>query len=281
MKVRPVRSVLSTFLCVVFICGCPGRAKTKQAATISEPQITEEESATAINDWENIEVTGRNKELAHCTAISYPDKTLAELCDISKSPYYKLLNGNWKFNWVRKPADRPVDFYKTDFDDRSWSTIPVPSNWQLQGHGSAIYLNTQYPYPKDQPHIANDWNPVGSYRTEFTVDANWDGREIFINFDGVESAFYLWINGKKVGYSQGSRTPAEFNITKYLKKGKNALAAEVYRWSDGSYLECQDFWRLSGIFRDVYLVAAPKTHLQDFFVASALQRLHFVEQLLV
>lgn len=224
------------------------------------------------NDWENPNVISINKEEPHSTQISYSNLENAISADRFNSNNLKLLNGNWKFNWVEKPADKPINFFEENFDDSNWKTIPVPSNWQMHGYGRPIYLNMPYPFDKNPPFIQHDYNPVGSYRNEFTVPENWDGREIFINFDGVESAFYLWINGKKVGYSQGSRTPAEFNITKYLKKGNNLLAAEVYRWSDGSYLECQDFWRLSGIFRNVYLHSTPKVRIRDFKVVTDLDQ---------
>lgn len=146
-----------------------------------------------------------------------------------------------------------------------WDEIPVPSNWQMHGYGIPIYTNVRYPFPADPPHIPHDYNPVGSYRTEFEAPPDWEGREVFIHFDGVESAFYVWLNGEMVGYSQGSMTPAEFNLTPYLCEGMNVLAVEVYRWSDGSYLEDQDMWRLSGIFRDVYLFSTPRVHVRDFF----------------
>ncbi|MCF7863384.1 MAG: DUF4981 domain-containing protein, partial [Kiritimatiellales bacterium] len=151
-----------------------------------------------------------------------------------------------------------------------WGTIPVPSNWEMEGHGMRWYTNVPYPFKKDPPNAPMDWNPVGSYRRDFEVPHDWNGRETYIVFDGVQSAFYLWVNGEKVGYSQGSRTPAEFNITKYLKPGKNIVAAEVYRWNDGSYLEDQDFWRLSGIYRDVYLWSTAKSHIRDFTVVTDL-----------
>ncbi|MHC5183144.1 MAG: sugar-binding domain-containing protein, partial [Planctomycetota bacterium] len=156
----------------------------------------------------------------------------------------------------------------------------MPGNWQLQGYGTPVYANTVYTFKKDPPRVMSDpdkeftnyeaRNPVGSYRTTFRTPDGWDGREVFMVFDGVDSAFYLWVNGEKVGYSQDSRTPAEFNITKYLKEGDNVVAAEVYRYSDGSYLECQDMWRLSGIFRDVYMVARPKVYLRDYFAKATL-----------
>ena len=222
------------------------------------------------NDWDNLEVLGRNKEPGHVTLIVYPDEPNALAGERGGSGYFKLLNGNWKFHWVEKPADKPVDFYKPEYDVSSWGEIPVPANWQMHGYDIPIYLNVRYPFKAEPPRAPHDYNPVGSYRTDFTVGDNWQERQTFIHFDGVESAFYLWINGQMVGYSQDSRTPAEFNITKYLKSGKNTLAAEVYRWCDGSYLEDQDFWRLSGIFRDVYLFSTPNIHLRDFKVDTLL-----------
>lgn len=222
-------------------------------------------------DWENPEVFGRNKEPGHCTLMPYAEVARALGGTREESPYYRLLNGNWKFKWVPKPADRLKDFYKVEYDVRGWDVIPVPSNWELQGYGIPIYTNIKYPFaPVNPPHIPHDNNPVGSYRTEFTVPSDWRGREVFLHFDGVRSAFYLWINGKEVGYSQGSMTPAEFNITRYIREGKNILAAEVYRYSDGSYLEDQDTWRVSGIYRDVYLFSTPKVHLRDFWVRCEL-----------
>lgn len=231
-------------------------------------------------DWENPAVFGINKQAPHCTLIPYSKLSAAEKADRAASAWYESLNGNWKFHWSPNPGSRPEDFYKDSFDISGWDTIPVPSNWQLQGYGTPLYTNMAYPFAKNPPMVMGTppmnftnytaRNPVGSYRTTFTIPGAWDGREISIVFDGVDSAFYLWINGQKVGYSQDSRTPAEFNITKYLKDGKNTLAAEVYRYSDGSYLEDQDFWRLSGIFRNVYLYAAPALHIQDFFVHTDL-----------
>ncbi|MCB0752530.1 MAG: beta-galactosidase, partial [Ignavibacteriae bacterium] len=221
-------------------------------------------------DWENPHIFNINKEDPHATLIPYSSLDKALKTERFSSEFLKVLNDNWKFNWVEKPADRPLDFYKESFDDTKWKTIPVPSNWQLKGYGRPIYLNIPYPFEKNPPFIQHNYNPVGSYRYEFTVPNNWNEKEIFINFDGVESAFYLWINGNKVGYSQDSRTPAEFKITKFLKPGKNLLAVGVYRWSDGSYLECQDFWRLSGIFRNVYLFSTPKVHIRAFKVVTDL-----------
>ena len=162
------------------------------------------ETVTKVPDWENPEMIGRNKEAAHCTLMSYPDIATALEGAREASPFYELLNGNWKFNWVQKPADRPRDFYKLDYGVSSWKEIPVPSNWELYGYGIPTYTNAAYPFSPvnpNPPHIPHDDNPVGSYRTEFTIPGDWKGREVFLHFDGVRSAFYLWINGKKVGYS--------------------------------------------------------------------------------
>ncbi len=222
------------------------------------------------NDWENPQMISSNKQAPHATMMVYPDKASVINGERKLSPFYHSLNGQWRFNWVEKPVQRPEDFYRMDFDDSQWDHIDVPSNWQLKGYGIPIYLNHPYPFKKNPPFIQHNNNPVGSYRTTFLVPKKWEGRRIFLNFDGVESAFYVWVNGNKVGYSQGSRLPAEFDITHYLEQGENLLAVEVYRWSDGSYLECQDFWRLSGIFRDVYLYSTPSVHIRDFEVKTDL-----------
>ena len=228
--------------------------------------------SAAAAEWNDLKVLQLNREAPHASMMVFPDAESALKAgpDRTRSPWFKSLNGNWKFHWVKKPADRPAGFYQPDFDAGAWKTIPVPSNWEIQGYGLRIYSNIPYPFPKNPPHAPTEWNPVGSYRHEFELPAEWQGRDVFITFDGVQSAFYLWINGQKVGYSQGSRTPAEFNITQYLKPGRNTLAAEVYRWSDGSYLEDQDFWRLSGIYRDVYLWSTAKSHIRDFSVVTDL-----------
>lgn len=228
--------------------------------------------ANAQPEWDNVKVLQVNREKPHATMMVYKSKVAAQAFDRSKSEYFRSLNGDWKFHWIEKPADRPLGFHKQEFDDSAWKNISVPSNWEMQGYGIPIYTNTEYPFPKDNLEAPKDWNPVGTYRRNLKIPSTWDGREVYINFDGVQSAFYLWINGEKVGYSQGSRTPAEFNITQYLKEGDNLLAVEVYRWSDGSYLEDQDFWRLSGIYRDVYLWSTPSTHLRDFKLTTSLDK---------
>lgn len=215
-------------------------------------------------EWDNLEIIQVNTEKPHAEMMTFADAATALTQDRDQSPWFKLLNGNWKFNWAKNPDSRPVDFYKPGFNDSDWKTIPVPSNWQIHGYGTPIYTNVEYPHPNNQPNAPHEYNPVGSYRTAFTVPADWKGRTTHIKFDGVNSAFYLWINGKQVGYSEGSRTPAEFDITKYLKSGENQLAVEVYRWCNGSYFEDQDFWRLAGIFRDVYLWSRDSVSIRDF-----------------
>ena len=221
------------------------------------------------NDWENPAVTGLNKQPPHATLMPYRSVEDALSFDRTKSDFFILLNGRWKFHWAGKTEDRPTDFYMTDFVDSSWDEIEVPSNWQLKGYDIPIYSNIRYPFPNEPPYIKRD-NPVGSYRTTFTIPEHWKDRQVFIHFDGVQSAFYIWLNGQRLGYSQGSMTPAEFDITPFLLPGENLLAVEVFRWSDGSYLEDQDFWRLSGIHRDVYLMSTPRLHIRDFFVATDL-----------
>ncbi len=195
------------------------------------------------------------------------------------SPYFKLLNGEWQLKVAPNPASAPERFYEPGFDASGWDTIAVPGNWQLQGLGRGydvpMYCNVQYPFPGDDlPRVPEGDNPTGSYRRTFAVPEEWNGRQIFLLFEGVDSAFYLWVNGEMVGYSQDSRLPAEFNVTPYVQPGENTLAVRVYRWSDGSYLEDQDYWRLSGIYRDVYLWAAPPVHVRDFWVRTDLDEVY-------
>ena len=223
-------------------------------------------------EWENCDIIGINKEPPHNTLLVY--NSLEEAFkDTNESPYVISLNGLWKFHWVKKPADRPSEFYKIDYNVESWKEIEVPSNWQMRGYDIPIYTNVNYPYSintKTIPSIDHENNPVGSYRRFFSIPKEWFDKEIFIHFAGVKSAFYIWVNGERVGYSQDSMSPAEFNISKYVQVDNNILAVEVYRWSDGSYLEDQDMWRFSGIFRDLYLFATPKTHIRDYYVFSEL-----------
>lgn len=222
------------------------------------------------NDLENPQVISRNKEAPHATWIPFDNKEDTLKNDRKTSPYLISLNGKWKFNWVKKPADRPIDFYKDSYDVSDWNEIAIPGNWELQGYDIPIYIDEPYPFPPNPPYIPHDWNPVGSYWRTFAIPQEWQGRQVFLHFGSVRSAMYVWVNGQKIGYSQGSKTPAEFNITEYIRPGENALAVEVYRFSDGSYLECQDYWRISGLERDVFLFSTPNVFISDFFVLADL-----------
>lgn len=233
-------------------------------------------------DWENPAVFRINKEAPRATSMQFPTKEEATSKARLESTWCQLLNGDWKFHHTGNPSGKPAGFEAPGFDDSGWKEIPVPSNWQLHGYGAPLYTNIVYPFAKNPPFVMGEppqhftnfpvevRNPVGSYRHKFTLPETWKDRRTAIVFGGVDSAFYLWINGKKVGYSQDSRTPAEFDITDYLQDGENLLAAEVYQNSDGSYLEDQDMFRLSGIFRDVYLHSAAATELSDFWVNAGL-----------
>jgi beta-galactosidase len=231
-------------------------------------------------DWENEQVIGRNRQPAHVTFMPFPDIASALKGPREASPYMLSLNGPWRFHWSANPQERPVDFYSESFDVSGWNTISVPSNWQMQGYGVPVYTSSQYPFKVDPPRVTgeprSDWtayklrNPVGSYRRTFRIPAAWAGRRVFLHFAGVKSAFYVWLNGQQVGYSQGSMTPAEFDVSPYLLDGENVLAVEVYRWSDGSYLEDQDMWRFSGIYRDVFLYSTTDLRICDFAVRTDL-----------
>jgi len=222
-------------------------------------------------DWENPQMFNLNREEPDATMISYPDELSALEDNKANSPNCLSLDGIWKFNYVDSPDKRPYWFFKDDYDIRDWDDIEVPSNWQMKGYDVPIYVNIPYPFKNDPPNIPHDWNPVGSYKRNFKVPSDWKNKEVFLHFGAVSSAFYVWINGELVGYSEDSKVPAEFNITKYLRKGNNSLSVEVYRWSDGSYLEDQDFFRLSGIQRSVFLHARPKTYINDFFAVGDLK----------
>ena len=171
------------------------------------------QDALQLPDWENPAVYAINRESPHATLFPFESRELAIGRDRERSAYFRSLNGRWKFHWVATPDERPRDFFQPAFDDRGWPEIPVPSNWEIEGYGVPIYINAGYPFKKDPPRIAHDNNPVGSYRTRFTVPEAWSGRRVFVHFGAVSSAFYLWMNGEMVGYSEGSKTPAEFDVT--------------------------------------------------------------------
>ena len=223
------------------------------------------ENKVAPNDWENPAVFQINREPTHATFLPFADKQSAIADVYENSPWFYSLNGNWKFQWSPTPDQRPKDFYKTDFNVVNWKEIQVPSNWELKGYGIPIYTNSTYPFPRNPPYIDHSDNPVGSYRRYVDLPASWDGRRVYLHFEGGTSAMYIWVNGQKVGYSENTKSPCEFDITKYVKSGKNLVAVEAYRWSDGSYLEDQDFWRISGIDRNVYLYSTQNVRIADFF----------------
>jgi beta-galactosidase len=220
--------------------------------------------------WENPDINGINKEQPHAYSFLAEEK--------GNNPTVQSLNGIWKFKWSPDPKSRPMDFFQESYSTDKWDNILVPGNWELQGFGTPIYVNIAYPFKVDPPRVTSEpekyftsyleRNPVGSYCTSFSIPENWNNKQVFLNFGGVQSAFYLWINGNKVGYSENSMSPAEFDITAFIHKGENKLAVEVYKYCDGSYMEDQDIWRLAGIFRDVDLIARPKTFISDFFIKA-------------
>lgn len=222
--------------------------------------------------WQDIQVVAVNKELPRSAFMSYGDKATALTSRYEKSPFYSLLNGTWKFYFVDSYKDLPANITDPSVSTSSWDDITVPGNWEVQGHGVAIYTNHGYEFkPRNpEPPLLPEANPVGVYRRDFEVPANWDGRDVYLHVGGAKSGLYVYVNGKEVGYSEDSKNPAEFLINRYLQPGKNVLTFKIFRWSTGSYLECQDFWRISGIERDVYLWSQPKIALQDFRVVSTL-----------
>ena len=234
----------------------------------------------AAPDWENEQVLHLNTEPPRAAFVPFATVEQALQNNFTRSPFYFPLNGEWKFNWSPRPEVRPTNFFETNFDDSSWTNIAVPSNWEMKGFGVPIYLGSGHTFKIDPPRVMGEpptnWtaftqrNPVGSYRKKFLLPEKWDGRRVFIHFDGVDSAFYIWLNGQKIGFSKDSRTPAEFDLTDFLKPGANQIAVEVYRWSDGSYLEDQDMWRMSGIFRPVYLYSTAAARIRDFTVRTEL-----------
>ncbi|MGE4585763.1 MAG: glycoside hydrolase family 2 TIM barrel-domain containing protein [Mangrovibacterium sp.] len=220
--------------------------------------------------WEEPAITHINKEKPRASFVPFASREQALTDDLWASSFVQSMNGTWKFHLSQNPDERPYWFFKNDFRSRNWDGIEVPSNWELQGFDYPIYTNVTYPHAKTPPIIQKHYNPVGSYKRSFTVPSGWSGKEVFIHFGAAGSSLNIWVNGQYVGYSEDSKTPAEFNITPFLKRGKNMLAAEIFRWSDASYLEDQDFWRLSGITRDTYLLAREKQHIRDFSVRAGL-----------
>jgi beta-galactosidase len=221
-------------------------------------------------EWENPEIFGINKEPARATALPYSNEQQAIADNYSASPYYQSLDGTWKFSWRKKPADKPEGFYKPGYDVSKWDNIQVPGNWELQGFGVPIYTNITYPHPVNPPYIDHNDNPVGCYVRDFILPENWTGRRVYLHFESGLTAMYIWINGQFAGYGEVTKSPSEFDITPYIRAGKNTIAIEGYRWSDGAYLEDQDFWRLSGFDRGIYLYSTDQIRIQDFFAKGDL-----------
>ena len=224
------------------------------------------------NDWENPVLVSQNTIEPHAWFIPFLNKQ--DAIKNSKSPSIISLDGKWKFKLVNTPAERPTDFYKDGFDLSKWDEIIVPSNWQTEGYDKFIFTDVEYPIKPDPPFVPKDYNPVGSYKRNFSIPENWNGKNIFIRSGAVNSFFYLWINDSYIGFSKDSKTPAEFNITQYLKKGNNTVSIQVFRFSDGTYLEGQDMWKLSGIERSIELICRPKNFIRDFTIRAGLDSLY-------
>lgn len=221
-----------------------------------------------IEELESLSLIEKNRLKPRAHFFSYETKQLAIRNKRSESNGYKSLNGQWKFHYSKSLHTSPADFYEKEFNDQAWDTLNVPSSWQMNGYGKPHYTNIQYPFPVNPPHIPSE-NPTGCYRREFYIKKP-ENEKVVLHFEGVDSAFHVWVNGKEVGYSQGPRIPAEFDITEYIQTGTNTLAVRVYQWSSGSYIEDQDMWWLSGIFRDVYLIRKKESHIADYFVQTKL-----------
>ena len=226
---------------------------------------------TKLPYWKDIQTVAVNKEYPRTAFMTYDNRNQALTGEYENSPYYKLLNGTWNFYYADAYKDLPANIEQPDANI-AWKEIKVPGNWEVQGYGVAIYTNHGYEFkPRNpQPPQLPETNPVGVYQRDIEIPADWDGRDIFLRLEGAKSGVYVYVNGQEVGYSEDSKNPAEFLINNYLKPGKNSLVIKIFRWSTGSYLECQDFWRISGIERDVFLFSQPKTHIKDFNVVSTL-----------
>jgi len=259
MKNQPLFTLAS--FCLLLLLSTPSIAQGPDSSDLSRDRL---------NDWENQNVFERNKLPPRASFVPFASREELKTGNPEASSFYISLNGLWKFRFSEKPRDRPENFFKTDFDDSKWALTTVPSNWEMEGYGYPIYTNIKYPHEKTPPRIQEHYNPVGSYRMSFKVTPGMLEKDLVLHFGAVSSAMNLWVNGKKVGYSQGSKTPSEFRINDHVEEGDNLLAVEVFKWSDGSYLEDQDFWRLGGITRDVYLLAREKDQIRDLWIKSDL-----------
>lgn len=227
-----------------------------------------------FREWEDETIVNINVENPNASFVSYHNLQAAISPDKRYSPWRLSLNGNWKFFYVDQPEQRPIDFYRSDYNDTGWGSIPVPGNWELSGYGIPIYTNIRYPFPVNPPFIDHGFAPVGTYRRHFNIPDTWKDKEVLLNFGSVSGAMYVYINGKAVGFNKASKLPAVFNITRFVKPGENTIALQVFRWHDGSYLEDQDMWRLTGIERDVVLEAKNTTRVEDFHVVADLDKMY-------
>lgn len=230
---------------------------------VAAPEAESRQGAEQRPHWEDPQVNGINRLPMRTSFFAFENEELARAGDVNRSSRFLSLNGTWSFNFARNPSLRPVGFEKPGFDISGWNKIAVPGNWELQGYDVAHYINIEYDFPANQPFIPSEYNPVGSYRRSFEVPAAWSKQQIILHFGAVNSAYYVWVNGKFVGYAEDAKLPSEFDVTQHVRTGSNDIAVEIYRYSDGTYLEDQDMWSLSGVSRDVYLYARSRAHMTD------------------
>ena len=240
-------------------------------ATVLYPLASMGQSFT---EWKDPSVNSINRAPMHASYFAYDNKEKAIAGIKDKSDKFLSLNGMWRFQWVPNLTERPTDFFRTSYDDKAWDQIEVPGIWEMHGYGDPLYVNQRYEWDylmKPEPPVTPEKNNyVGSYRRTINLPENWSGQEVFLHLGAVSPNIYVWINGKFVGYSEDSKLEAEFNITPYIKKGENLIAFQIFRWCDGKYVECQDFWRFTGISREVYLYARNKEYIRDFHATATL-----------
>ena len=280
---KALKNIIAVIVANTLIISCSSGAEAQSVQKLDDDFTINQLKHYISNE----QVVSEHKEPARATFISYSSVSRAVKGKLANVKYYQSLDGTWKFNFSKRPSDRPLNFFDPSFDVSNWHDIKVPGNREVEGFGYPIYVNHQYPFadskaplsneiefngrmPKNPGQVPMDYNPVGSYRQDFSLTDDWLDKEIFLNIGGMKAGGFVWLNGSYVGYSQGSKTPAEFHLSKYVKKGKNTLAIQIYRWTDGSYLEGQDFWDISGIERSVFIYAQPKVRIQDFQVTSTL-----------
>ncbi|WP_370334645.1 glycoside hydrolase family 2 TIM barrel-domain containing protein [Parvularcula marina] len=251
-------------MCLLTACG-----EETEPSGAGEMKVAEAAVFNA-DAWKDPEIIEINRQPARAYFIPFESVDLAEAGDPSASAYFKSLDGDWSFHFAPNPAGQPEGFEAPDFDVSGWDTIDVPSNWERRGYGKPHYVNADYVFGANEPIVPEDDNPVGSYRREVDIPESWDGRRVYLRFGAANSALYLWVNGAFVGYSEDSKLPAEFDVTDYVRPGTNMIAAQVFQWSSGTYLEDQDFWSISGLERSVHLFAQPETHLRDVFARTSL-----------